>query len=281
MKKTKKQISIFLTIILMLIFTSTFLSADDTQFIQLPQKLHLKYNLDTSMTVQEVAETLNITTDRFKEFFQLNPRDARVDTSTILSHNIFIDDIYQLYCMDRYGFNDFSTIFDVSRILGIPYKKLAVYIHIDQQDVNNRTRTLRNLGLETLDLLAFEATFKHDTLNYISTVTVIGVTVVFLVLLLIASLVSRLVLLDKKVVTGKKVTNIANMNISAPKAASDNFINYEDAIVAIIAAVHRFKSEIANDHKILLTYSRINVSMWQASGKIETPNKQYNMMKNK
>ena len=280
MTKFKKCSSFtFLSILFLFLLWTANLSASDDFPLLLPPKLHTEYALDTNMTVQDVTEKMGIPSERFKSFFKLNPRDTRVDTSTLASNNIFLDDVYQLYFLDKYGFNDFTTLLDVSLVLEIPYKKLAGYLNLDQQDIRNRSRNVRDLGLESFDILIYREMFKKDSMNYISTLTLIGIFVVFLALVIVATLVSKLTVFNTTKKDAVTVKKIDNMNIIAAEKASSEFLNYEDAIVAIVAAIHRFKSEIANDHKILLTYRRIDVSMWQASGKIETPNRQYNLIK--
>ena len=236
-----------------------------------PPKLHAEYGLESSMSIQQIANRMDIPLNMFKIYFRLNLRDTRIDDSTLSSQNISIDEVYQYYYMEKYGFNDFSTLIEVSKYLHIPFKSMAKILDIDPQDSKNRSLTVRDLGYETLDMLQYEDEFNDRMLNYNSTLTVLGMCVTFTALILVAFIVSKLILLsDKKTETVKVSTPIGTISSKDP-----NILNFEDAVVAIVAAVHKFKSEIAIDHKILLTYRRIDVSMWQASGKIDMPNKNF------
>jgi len=177
--------------------------------------------------------------------------------------------------MTKYNFNDFSTLYDVSQILNMPFKSVAEFLNLNAQDASNRNKSIRDLGLETLDMPSYYERFKSEKHNFISVLTVLGMTVTFSALILIVIIVSRLTLMDRK--TQKKIST--SSPIGTISSVDPGVLNFEDAVVAIIASIHKFKSEIALDHKILLTYRRIDVSMWQASGKLEMPNKHYKSIK--
>ena len=247
----------------------------DNSVTMVPPKLHELYELDGNMSIKLVAETIDIPLESFKSYFRLNLRDPRIDESSLNNQDINLDAVYQFYSLERYGFNDFSTINEVSEVLSIPYKKLTEYLHLNPQISANRTRTIRETGRETIDMLQYHERFKQESLNYSSTLTVLGMAVVLIALLLVSVVVSHLNIFESK--KPEKV-NVVAPSEKSTKAAQD-FINFEDAVVAIAATIHRFKSELATDHKILLTYRRIDVSMWQASGKTEMPNKHFDLIR--
>ncbi|MCL2065305.1 MAG: OadG family protein [Candidatus Cloacimonetes bacterium] len=243
----------------------------------LPPKLHSMYELEGNHSIRYVTDKLDIPLYRFIPYFRINTRDPRILESSLTSQGITVYQVYQLYSLDKFGFTDDSTILEVSQRFNIPFKKLANYLELNPQDLGNRAMTIQESGYEAMDMIQYLERFQHERLNYISTLTVLGMLVVFSALILVALVVSHLTIFEPK--------KLAPIKIATPvgtiSTQQNEFTNLEDSICAVVAAVHRFKSEIAIDHKILLTYRRIDVSMWSASGKTEMPNKHFNLLRKK
>ena len=262
------------------LFPQPFVPIEEEEILTtLPPRMHELFALESSMSIQYVSEMMAIPLNRFISYFRINMRDPRILESSLESQHITVDQVYQLYCIDIYGYNDDSTLYEVSQLFHIPFKRFAGYLGVDPQDARNRSMTVRESGHETLDMFQYNERFKHETLNFNSTLIVMGMFVVFTAMLIISLIISKLTVFEKKT---KEIVKIATTPIGTIKTESTEhlaLINLEDCVCAIVAAVHRFKSEVASDHKILLTYRRIDVSMWQASGKVEMPNKHFDMMR--
>lgn len=242
-------------------------------------KLQEKYAINDNMSIQTIAETLNLPVESLKANFQLNLRDPKIDSISLKSHGISIDNVFQFYNIEKHGYNDFTKIDDVCLMLQIPFKKMAEFLEIDPQDNLNRARTIRDLGKETLEIVALEKRFHDQILDFSSTLTVLGMSVVFISLILTSLLISQLVHLGKHKKTESKPVSISTSVGTVSTEKVENLSS--DAIVAVIAAIHKLKMETAKENKIILTWRRANISMWQASGKVKMPNNQFSLLKNR
>ena len=267
---------ILLLLICSLICLNTVAQEFSENTIYIPPKIHEQFSLEPNMTIPDIAEILDIEPQRIFEYFRLNQRDSRINELSITNQNITLDDIYQLYNLDKYKFNDYSSLHEVSLLMNIPYKTIADYLGLEPQDAANRARPIRDFGLESIDMFEYEQRFQDEVLDFVSIIIVLGMIVVISALAMVAVVVSNLLIFDKKK-TPQKVK--IKTPIGTISTENTEHISLQDAVAAVTAAIHKFKTDIATDHKILLTYRRLDVSMWQASSKIEAPNRQYNMIK--
>jgi len=253
------------------------LIAQDTTF---SPKLHEIYGLDLSMSIATVSDSLSIPVEEIMAHFQLNVRDPSLVNLSLRRHNINIDDVYQFYNMRNFGFNDYSTIDEASKFLQIPYIKIAEYLNLDTQDAENRLRTLRDLHIETIDMLAFKERFLEEKMGLSAVLTILGMLASLMALSITAIAISQLSYFKGRT----KETEPKPITITTPvgkitPATSENISS--DAIVAVIATIHKLNLEIEKENKMFMTWRRADISMWHASGKVNMPTQQYFALKNR
>ena len=101
--------------------------------------------------------------------------------------------------------------------------------------------------------------------------------VVFCLVAVFVALVSLGILTSwlKGLLADKNSVSTEVGRVSTANPADLNMSN----IVAVVAAIHKFKMEKMDEHNILLTYRRANINMWHASGKVDLPTIKYNTMR--
>lgn len=122
-------------------------------------------------------------------------------------------------------------------------------------------------------------TFTDKTMDYGYSITVVGILVVFFSLLLISILISQFQHIAKtKDIKGKKSSKATTSTVKTPvgKVTGPTSAISSNAIVAVIAALHKHKLSVEERVKIQMTFSRTPVNMWGASAKMNMPNSLYN-----
>ena len=262
-------------IILLILLSSILLVAEEVKSETVMLSLHERFNITENMDLQTATSILEISLDELKHDFKMNPNDPKINKQSLKVLGISPDKIYQYYNLKNFGYDDYTTIEKVCLLKNIPFKKMAEYLEIDPQEVSNRTKTLKDLGVNAQKINELEKRFDDNILDFSSTLTVLGMSVVFISLILTSLLISQLVHLNKKketkVATTSPIGKISTKNIEDLSS---------DAVIAVIAAIHKHKIDTDEQNRIMLTWRRANVSMWQASGKVEMPNSTFRTLKN-
>lgn len=187
-----------------------------------------------------------------------------------------------------------ATLLRIAQTVNMPVKSLKLSLSdvFDQYKLNNpdfaghptQDRVWDNLSLEELQVSPATIAKLHDefvgrVLNYGGSVTLAGMSIVFISLLLISVIVSRLQYLGKR--SSKKTDSKEKGKTKTVKTPIGNVTGSTDgmsanAIVAVITALHKHKSSVEERVKIQMTFSRTPVNMWSASAKLSMPNKIYN-----
>lgn len=265
-----------LIIVLFLVSLSVFLLAQDSN--PLSPRLQERFEISENNELQFVSEKINISLDSLKTHFKLNLRDASINRKSLKSLGINVNNVYQFYNLHTFGYDDSYSLESICLLKNIPFKKMSEYLNLDPQDVNNRSRTLRDLGVEALDIEDMEKRFKDERIDFSSTLTVLGMSVVFVSLILTSLLISQLVHLNRKNEKKEsKPTHISSPVGTITTKYPENLSS--DAVVAVIAAIHKHKQETDEENRIMLTWRRANISMWHASGKVEMPNSVFKAIK--
>jgi Na+-transporting methylmalonyl-CoA/oxaloacetate decarboxylase gamma subunit len=227
------------------------------------------------MSIREVADTLNISLSDFKQEFLPLDSDPNVDNRTLRSLNIPLDDVYQYYSTLKYGFNDNARLADVSAILEIPFAKMVGYLNLDPRNKALRDMTIRDLSRETLDFYILKEKFEGEKYEFSSYLTVMGMSVVFIALIITSLVITQIVSFARKTVETKPAVKTI-----VGKIMTNKIENLQcNAIIAVIAAIHKHRMDTVTEHKIMLTYRRANVNMWHASGKVDLPTIKYNTLR--
>ena len=252
-------------------------AAQDQEWIALPDghRVHgtkLVNAVTPLSTLQEAATALYIPINELRAHFQITSGD---NEQTLATAEINIESVYQFF-YTYHKFNDSTSLVEVCNILQLPYKKIAIYLHIDPQDDALRTQSISEFGIETLDMIELYHRFNKEMIEYSASMVILAIIVTFLALLLMAFFISKLSLAGKKKV--EKLPTVVETPIGKVILEDSDTLN-SDVIVAVVAAIERYRTEKSKDHRIMLTWRRANVSMWQASSKVYMPNRNYNILK--
>ncbi len=184
------------------------------------------------------------------------------------------------------------TVKAVADSINMPVKKLksmlaselSQYGQDNPEFANYQTQNRKWDDLSLSELKIAPATvaekfeeFTRETLPFGYSVTLVGIIVVFTSLLLISVLIAQFQHIEKT--KDIKVKNKkANKTVDTPigKITGPESAISSNAIVAVIAALHKHKQSVEERVKIQMTFSRTPVNMWSASAKMEMPNRVYN-----
>lgn len=235
----------------------------------------LQNSISDDMTIEEVAKALFLPSEYLKDKLDISSRDIQTDKKTIIEFEVERNRYFQIF-YEYHNFNDESTLEEVCKTLQIPYKKIASYLKINPQDEVLRNKQLSFFILEPLDILELQQKFNNEMQEFSSSLVILAMILTFLTLLLIAFAISKLTIVEKKF--GKKQPTIVNSQVGKVILEANDCLN-SDVVVAVVAAIERYRAEKTKDHQIMLTWRRANVSIWQASSKLFMPNQSFNIQK--
>jgi Na+-transporting methylmalonyl-CoA/oxaloacetate decarboxylase gamma subunit len=127
--------------------------------------------------------------------------------------------------------------------------------------------SIQALGIDLETMKSTNAKFLQHIMLYGSSVTLVGMVVVFLALVLTSLIISQLVHLNR----GKKQARTISLSSdgkvkSVPKDLSRN------VIVAAITALHMHERDVERRRKMVLTFRRTPINQWRASAILSMPN---------
>jgi len=248
-------------------------------------RLHHLLGLHEDMTINEVVFTLasqlsekqQIDLADFKEQFHISPEESDAEHNTIAYYEIPIDDIYQYFSLKKYGYTDLSTIGDVCRILKIPFNIMAEKLNLNARDVNHKNVTIRELHREVLDIEDIKIEYNDNRLVFSSTVLLMGMSLVLMALIVIAFVISQIGIFGKVAKVEEKlpsvITSVGKVIAARPKDLSE--VN----IAAVIAAIHKLKTDTEEQDEVISSWRHVNINMWRASGKAEFPCVKHNLLR--
>jgi Na+-transporting methylmalonyl-CoA/oxaloacetate decarboxylase gamma subunit len=235
--------------------------------------------IDTQMTISEIASTLDISPLLFLRTFSLEQDE--INELTLFDKKIPLDAVYQMFYLEIFRFNDFSIIEDICQVRAIPINQFSKKINqLKGKDLTIKGQTLRSLTLETLDIQDLILSYKDSEINFVSMLVILGISLVFIVLFSTSIIIKNFSIFSG----GKKKKTLDELKpsiVNNEKKVHEIVVDMEEEleIVAAIMAIHKMKIDTITDHKINLTWRRANINMWGASAKIETSSHRYNILK--
>jgi len=258
-------------------------------------KIHAQIGLNEDMSISEVAETLDT---HYKQIKFVNKRVSKAlsdtlvadfktsfslkatpDSTAIKDVPLVLDDIYQFYCLRAYGYNDFTPVGDVCFLLKIPFNVLAEPLNLNTQNPDHRKATIRSTYHETLDIEQFKDEYHKERMVFSSKLLLMSMSLVFLALCVISFVISQLVMFSKVKKVEEKlpavITSVGKVITAKKKDLSDI------QIAAVIAAIHKLKTDTEHKDEELNSQRFLHISMWRATGKANFPSTAYNLLKSK
>lgn len=222
-------------------------------------------------TLQEAATKLEVPEIGFqswKSFLGLEAKNEQINSKTMKELGI---SLYQAELAKQtllYDIHEANTLLEIAAIKKVPVKKLKALLDLDPLDKNLDQYSIQVHGYppEVVSKICDE--FQDKTVLYGSSITLVGMLIVFSSLALISLIVSQLVRIDQK--TLPKDTKIKITKSGILKAAPKD-IN-RDTIVAAITALHLHVHQIEERRRLLLTFKRAPLNLWHSTNVISMPN---------
>lgn len=170
----------------------------------------------------------------------------------------------------HYGYNELSTLVEISESLVFPIKRLKRELDLDPLDKKYNNRSIQSLNVSVDRIQQIENEFQENYLKYGASLTLVGMLVVFFALLITSLIISQFVHLNRtkspKATPTIKIAPDGKVK-SAPKTLS------QGVIVAAIAALHIHQEEIEAKRRMVITFRRTPANQWRASSMLNMPNK--------
>jgi hypothetical protein len=149
--------------------------------------------------------------------------------------------------------------------LEIPVKQLKIYLELDPDtDLN---LTLEELHVSKKAVSQALAAYEESQHSFYTGIVIVGMLIVFVSLIIVGLIIQRmqsLKYLDKK--KEKKIS------LSRVTGTNGRKISQNDIIAAITTVyLHELKTE--EQSRLLLTWKRASLSLWNASAKFNMPNR--------
>jgi len=275
MKKTFSIIMLSLLALCLILPLSA--QEQDSTDVMVSRQMEL-YGISEDNTLQEVAEFVNLSIEDLRLKFKLNPRDTRLAQRKLKALRLDPEKVILFRDNQLYNYDHNYTVHEISKKLNIPIKKLLEYLKLNVQDKSNYDKTLLELHFTPEDIDKINKDFLEHKSEFGAILTLLGMLVVFSALAITALVISQMVHFNPK----KKPVVSAPASVQTP-IGTVNTSKSEDmssaAIIAVITAIHMRMQELEEESKLMLTWKRANVSMWQATGKVQFPNSQFNQFR--
>ncbi|MBN2829529.1 MAG: OadG family protein [Candidatus Cloacimonetes bacterium] len=164
----------------------------------------------------------------------------------------------------------------IKKVKSILHNELEAYNSLNGKDWKNFNRewdvlTLKELGITAERFKEVYEKFTHDRYIFGSSITWVGLSVVFFSLFLINAIIGlfKHINYEKPPKSNKSVATPLGTITGPAEEMSSN------TIVAVIIALHKYRSEIEERKKLMLTFKRAQISLWGAPHKSDMPNNNF------
>lgn len=251
--------------------SSTETAIQDSLSIAREKMIASEYGFKDTNLLREVASILEIEdVDSWKRELNLEVRNTQLDGKTLRQLGISPYKALLALQSSKYGINELNTVFETSAKLNIPVKKLKELMGLNPLDRSTDNASLQRLEKTPLEMIELKQVFDANRIQYGSSITLVGMLVVFLSLALSSIIISQLVHLNAtpkpKVIKLGKDGSIKK----APDGLNRNIV------VAAITALHLHVHTIEERRRLLLTFKRTPQNLWRTSGMHEMPNRNLN-----
>lgn len=232
-----------------------------------------EYGFKETDLLSEVAIKLEITDmNTWKRYLSLEVENKQLDKKTL--RQLGISPYRALLAKQSaiHSINELSTLIEVSAHFSIPIKKLK-----EMLGLNPLSRAYDNASLQVIDkspedIIEIKKEFDSNKIQYGSSITLVGMLVVFTSLALCSIVISQLVHLNYK--KKAKVQTISITKSGKLKSAPDNL--NRNVIIAAITALHIHEYSIEERRRLLLTFKRAPINLWHVSNVVNMPNRDFN-----
>lgn len=250
----------------------------DSLALEREKEVQSEYSFTDTNTLKYVAEKLNIEDiHAWKDALGLEPANQVLDTMTL--RKLEITPYRALLAQQKlqYGFNEISTVSDIASAKSIPIKKLKAMLgNTDALDTSWDDMSIQALGIDLETMKRTYEEFNENLVLYGSSVTLVGMLVVFVALVLISIMISQLVHLNRD----KKQARIISLSSDGQVKSAPKDMN-QNVIAVAITALHLHEMELEDRRKMVLTFRRTPLNQWRASAMYAMPNREMNPPRSK
>jgi hypothetical protein len=242
------------------------------QFLE--QKINLEYGIDYNSTLAEVASTLKLNPIELKKQLGLEYSNDKLDKMRLRQLGVSVYSVMLARENLMYGFNENSTLEQISDLYSIPLKKLKAMLKLDTRDRSLNNRSLLSLNIPLDEIRRIRIDFNHNIFKIGGSIVIVGMLVVFsslLVTFIVISQLRHINLADK----GKPDLKINSRGI----VISTDGTVLSDELVAVVTALQIYIRHLEERRRIALTFHRANINFWHAAGLSDMPNRNYDCSK--
>jgi hypothetical protein len=231
------------------------------------------YGITENSTLLSVSQKFQVDLGVLKKQLNLDSKNSKLDNMRLKALGISTYQALLAQETIQYGYNEASTLEQISVKLSIPIKKFKSILSLDPLDRSLNSRTVQSLGL-TLDNIAnAKTTFDESIYQMGTSVTIVGMMVVFFSLLITSIMIFLLKYIDSNPKTVNKAPDIKINNQGRVLSAKSSISNND--IIAAITAFYIYSNQIEERRRLSLTFNRAKANYWHASGYNEMPNRLY------
>ncbi len=179
-----------------------------------------------------------------------------------------------LWAEESFNVTGDMTLRDAATELKMPVKKLMQRLDIPEDA--QATDTIAELEIQQAQLEEIHEEFHTNLMGFCTSMTVIGMMVVFLSLIVTGLIISQMKHLNR---SKKKTAQTKTVETSIGKITGPQPDISTNAIVAVITALHMHIAEAEERQKLILTWKRAPLSLWRGSSRNAMPNQTYFQVK--
>lgn len=277
----QKLICLTLTILPLLIFAqiqspTRSQSVSDSLAQERQRQIESEYNFKDTNTLLFVATKMGIKDlAKWKSALGLEPANHVLDEMTLRKLEITPYRAFLAQQSVLYGFNELNTISEIAASLNMPVKKLKAMLgNDDPLDKSWDHMSIQALGIDLDTVAAAQESFSKDIVLYGSSVTLVGMLVVFSALVLTSLIISQLVHLNRE----RNSTRIITLSSDRKLKKSSKNVS-RNVIAAAITVLHIHEMELEERRKMVLTFRRTPTNQWRASAVLSMPNREMKFLR--
>jgi len=232
-----------------------------------------EFGISDNSSLTETAKVMELDLNQLKNQLGLDEDNSKLDKMRLRQLGI---NVYQVLLAQetlKYGFNETSTLLQISSKFHVPVKKLKSILKLDPNNSALNHRTLQSLNLDLEDILAAVKEFD-DTLDKTGyNIILVGMLVVFVALFVTSIVIMQLRHLniltqDKQPVQKVKINQSGKLLSVHPTITNND-------IVAAITALQIYRRQIEERRRLALTFHREKANYWRAAGLYSMPNREF------
>lgn len=234
------------------------------------QRVDFLYGITESTTLADAAGILKLDLIALKKQLGLDYKNTKLDKMKLRQIGVNVYNVYLAQETIKYGFNESSTLQDVSVFYSIPLKKLKTLLNLETNNINLNNRSLLSLNISLDKIEQARAKFNSSLFSIGNNITMVGMLVVFCALFFISIIIAQLRHVNYKFKIPVKQADII-INKQGNLISSQQNID-SDEITAVITALHIYAKQLEERRMIALTFQRGQNNFWHLAGFNNMPN---------